>query len=409
MCLSVAACRSAGLSAAAKPASEVSTPASGNRDAPTENGMPATESITVGAERTAEYLPLLEGKKVGILTNHTGLIGTTHIVDSLIGAGVNLRAVFAPEHGFRGEADAGASVAGYTDPQTGVRVISVYGADKKPKRSDIEALDVLLFDIQDVGLRYYTYLSSMHYLMETCAESGRELIVLDRPNPNGFYVDGPVLQERYRSFVGMHPIPTVHGMTLGELARMINGEGWLAGGVKCRLTVIPCLNYDHLTRYELPVKPSPNLPNMRSVYLYNSLCFFEGTPLSVGRGTEFPFQVFGHPDLPETGFSFTPRSMEGAQDPVLGGVKCNGTDLRTALSDEVIWARGVDLAYLVESYAALGGGDKFFLPVFDLLTGVPYIKEMIIAGAAAEEIEARWRGDVEKFKIQRKPYLLYAE
>lgn len=400
MCLSVTACRSAQRPAAGIGGSETSVQAT---------GIAVTESVVVGAERTQEYFPLLEGKKVGIMTNHTGLIGKSHIVDSLVMAGINLKAVFAPEHGFRGSADAGENVDSYTDTKTGLKVISVYGSSKKPKATDIKALDVLIFDIQDVGLRYYTYLSSMHYLMEACADNGKELIILDRPNPNGFYIDGPILQERFKSFVGMHPIPVVHGMTLGELAQMINGEGWLDGGKKCKLTVIKCQNYTHQTRYELPVRPSPNLPNMRSIYLYSSLCFFEGTPLSIGRGTEFPFQVYGHPDLPETGFSFTPKSTEGAKDPVLNGKKCNGVDLREAPSNEVIWANGVDLSYLVESYAVLGGGEKFFLPIFNLLTGVPYVKEMIIAGATAEEIESRWTGDVEKFKLQRKPYLLYAE
>lgn len=369
----------------------------------------ASGEVIVGAERMGQYLPLLDGKRVGILTNNTGLIGKTHIVDTLIALGVDLRTVFAPEHGFRGDGDAGENIKSYTDPKTGVRVVSTYGNSKKPSDKEIQALDILLFDIQDVGLRYYTYLSSMHYLMEACAAAGKQLVILDRPNPNGFYVDGPILDPKYKSFVGMHPIPVVHGMTLGELALMINGERWLEGNARCDVKVIACLGYNHNTKYVLPEKPSPNLPNMRSVYLYSSLCFFEGTPLSVGRGTEFPFQVYGHPKLPDTGFSFTPQNTYGAKNPPLKDIKCNGIDLRSIPSDQELWREGIDLKYLVESYRIIGGGDKFFLPIFNLLTGVSYVKEKIIAGASAPEIEAMWKDDVEKFREQRKPYLLYAQ
>ena len=251
-------------------------------------GAPAQDRIETGAEQTGRYLPLLEGRRVGIMTNHTGTVGRTHLVDTLRSLGVDIRVVFAPEHGFRGQADAGESVASYRDRKTGIDVVSVYGSTKRPPDSIMQRLDVLLFDIQDVGLRYYTYLSSMHYLMEACAANGKRLIVLDRPNPNGFYVDGPVLEAKHRSFVGMHPIPVVHGMTLGELARMIDGEGWLRDGLRCKLTVIPCRGYTHRSRYRLPTAPSPNLPNMRAVYLYPSLCFFEGTPVRPGPGNGFP-------------------------------------------------------------------------------------------------------------------------
>ena len=365
--------------------------------------------VITGAERTGLYLPMLQGKRVGVVTNNTGMIGNTHLVDSLVAFGVNVKTVFAPEHGFRGDADAGANVSTYKDSKTGIDVISIYGSNVKPKAADIKALDIVVFDIQDVGLRYYTYLSSMHYVMEACAENGVELIVLDRPNPNGFYVDGPILEKKHVSFVGMHPIPTVHGMTLGELARMINGEGWLPGGERCRLTVVPCLGYTHQTRYTLPVKPSPNLPDMRSIYLYPSLCFFEGTPLSIGRGTNFPFQVIGHPALKDKSFSFTPISTSGATNPPLKGQECYGYDLRTQPSDAVLWSNGVDLSYVVEYYKELGLGAKFFLPIFDRLTGTAYVREMIIDGKSAAGIEAVWKDGVEKFKIQRKPYLLYEE
>ena len=371
-------------------------------------GAPAQDRIETGAEQTGRYLPLLEGRRVGLMTNHTGTVGRTHLVDTLRSLRVDIRVVFAPEHGFRGQADAGESVASYRDRKTGIDVVSVYGSTKRPPDSIMQRLDVLLFDIQDVGLRYYTYLSSMHYLMEACAANGKRLIVLDRPNPNGFYVDGPVLEAKHRSFVGMHPIPVVHGMTLGELARMIDGEGWLRDGLRCKLTVIPCRGYTHRSRYRLPTAPSPNLPNMRAVYLYPSLCFFEGTPVSLGRGTDFPFQAYGHPEL-QGDFSFTPRSNAGAKNPPLKDKLCHGVDLRTAPSDERIWERGVDLGYVIDCYRQLNLGEKFFTPMFDRLTGTDYVRQMILQGAGADRIKARWADDVERFKQTRKPYLLYEE
>lgn len=371
-------------------------------------GAPAQDRIETGAEQTGRYLPLLEGRRVGIMTNHTGTVGRTHLVDTLRSLGVDIRVVFAPEHGFRGQADAGESVASYRDRKTGIDVVSVYGSTKRPPDSIMQRLDVLLFDIQDVGLRYYTYLSSMHYLMEACAANGKQLIVLDRPNPNGFYVDGPVLEAKHRSFVGMHPIPVMHGMTLGELARMIDGEGWLRDGLSCKLTVIPCRGYTHRSRYRLPTAPSPNLPNMRAVYLYPSLCFFEGTPVSLGRGTDFPFQAYGHPEL-QGDFSFTPRSNAGAKNPPLKDKLCHGVDLRISPSDERIWERGVDLGYVIDCYRQLNLGEKFFTPMFDRLTGTDYVRQMILQGAGADRIKARWADDVERFKQTRKPYLLYEE
>ena len=369
---------------------------------------PAQDRIETGAEQTGRYLPLLEGRRVGIMTNHTGTVGRTHLVDTLRSLGVDIRVVFAPEHGFRGQADAGESVASYRDRKTGINVVSVYGSTKRPPDSIMQRLDVLLFDIQDVGLRYYTYLSSMHYLMEACAANGKQLIVLDRPNPNGFYVDGPVLEAKHRSFVGMHPIPVVHGMTLGELARMIDGEGWLRDGLRCKLTVIPCRGYTHRSRYRLPTAPSPNLPNMRAVYLYPSLCFFEGTPVSLGRATDFPFQAYGHPEL-QGDFSFTPRSNAGAKNPPLKDKLCHGVDLRTSPSDERIWEREVDLGYVIDCYRQLNLGEKFFTPMFDRLTGTDYVRQMILQGAGADRIKASWADDVERFKQTRKPYLLYEE
>ncbi|MCC8034694.1 MAG: DUF1343 domain-containing protein [Rikenellaceae bacterium] len=390
----------------------------GQRSAP-ENGavdIPHREVVPIvahhpvpGAVTTESYLPLLEGKKVGIMCNHTALVGKIHLVDTLLASGVNVTVVFAPEHGFRGDADAGEHVKSYIDPTTGINVISAYGSTRKPDPKEIAGTDVMVFDIQDVGLRFYTYLSSMHYLMESCAEAGVPLIVLDRPNPNGMYVDGPILDPKHRSFIGMHPIPVVHGMTLGELARMINGEGWLADGLQCDLTVIPCADYTRSSYYELPVKPSPNLPNMRSVYLYPSICFFEATPVSLGRGTDFPFQVYGHPDMKGYDFEFTPRPREGAKDPLLNGRVCYGVDLRTAPSDSVVIACGIDLSYIIDAYNALGRSEKFFNNAFERLTGVDYVRRMIIGGSTAAEIKAVWAGDVEMFKRQRKPYLIYDE
>ena len=365
--------------------------------------------VKVAAERTEAYLPMLRGKKVGILANHTALVDGVHLVDTLLSSGVDVAAVFAPEHGFRGTADAGEYVESYRDEKTGVEVVSIYGRNKKPSVERIRKLDMVLFDIQDVGLRYYTYLSSMHYMMESCAEAGVPMVVLDRPNPNGMYADGPILDMKYKSFVGMHPIPVVHGMTLGELARMINGEGWLAGGLTCDLTVIACENYTHRTRYELPVRPSPNLPNMRSIYLYPSLCFFEATPVSIGRGTGFPFQVYGHPAMNGYPFSFTPHSGPAAKDPPQKDKLCFGVDLREGVSDEELIADGIDLGYLLDAYGAVGGGDKFFTSMFEKLVGVAYVRKMILEGASAADIESCWVEDVEAFKVQRKPYLLYEE
>lgn len=368
------------------------------------------KKIRVGAERTEIYLPMLAGKKVGIVTNHTGVVDEkTHLVDTLLTCGVDIKMVFAPEHGFRGDADAGTTINSYTDPKTGLKVISLYGANKKPNNNNIKELDIVIFDIQDVGLRFYTYLSTMHYVMEACAQNDIPMIVLDRPNPNGFYVDGPILDTKYRSFVGMHPIPIVHGMTLGELALMINDKGWLEGGIKCRLGVIKCEGYSHKSRYTLPIKPSPNLPNMRSIYLYSSLCYFEGTPVSLGRGTDYPFQVYGHPKLTKYLFSFTPRSISGAANPPLKETKCYGVDLRTEPSDEEILKTGINLSYIIDCYNIIGGGEKFFTPMFNLLTGVDYIRTMIIEGHSAPEICAKWSGDVAQFRVERKPYLLYEE
>ncbi|MCL1937977.1 MAG: DUF1343 domain-containing protein [Candidatus Azobacteroides sp.] len=370
--------------------------------------------IKVGAESTAEYFPLLKGKRIAVFTNHTGRVGDEHLVDFLFRSGFNLVVIFAPEHGFRGDADAGERVSDSRDLRTGIPVYSLY-KDKtgKPGKDIMSQIDVVLADIQDVGLRFYTYYISLYKLMDACAESQKEMILLDRPNPNGFYVDGPILDMKYRSGVGYLPIPVVHGMTLGELALMINGEKWLPDKQTCSLRVISCKNYTHQTKYSLPVPPSPNLPNMQSVYLYPSLCLLEGTPLSVGRGTDFPFQVYGSPDMSGCSFSFTPRSVPGAQYPPYRDKKCYGVDLRN-LSDSIIWEGGLHLEYVIDAYnrtpsgrSSSGANGKFFTSFFRNLIGVDYVDKMIIEGKSAKEIKACWQADVEKFKIQRKPYLLY--
>ena len=367
------------------------------------------EVVKVGAELTACYFPLLEGKRVAVMTNQTGMAGDEHLVDLLLSHIHNLVGIFSPEHGFRGTADAGEHVSSSVDEKTGIPIWSLYGSGNgKPSAEKMKAFDILVFDLQDVGLRFYTYYASMARLMDACAEHGKKMIVLDRPNPNGMYVDGPILDMKHKSGVGWLPIPVVHGMTLGELALMINGEGWLPEKRVCDLTVIPCENYTHQTRYVLPIAPSPNLPNNHAIYLYPSTCLFEGTVMSLGRGTPYPFEVYGHPNYKGSAFSFTPRSMPGARKPPLLNKKCYGVDLRE-LPDEQIITAGFDLSYLIDAYRNLNIGNKFFTSFFEKLVGVDYIRQEIIAGKTAEEISKRWHCEVEQFKQQRKPYLLYEE
>lgn len=370
--------------------------------------LPA-QTVKAGAELTEAYLPLIRGKRVAVMTNQTGRVGDEHLVDLLIRNKVDLVGIFSPEHGFRGTADAGEHVASSVDEETGVPVWSLYGGGGgKPSADKMRTFDVLLFDLQDVGLRFYTYYASMARLMDACAEHNKKMIVLDRPNPNGFYVDGPILDMKHKSGVGWLPIPVVHGMTLGELALMINGEKWLPQGRICDVTVIPCENYTHQTKYELPVAPSPNLPNTQSIYLYPSTCLFEGTVMSLGRGTSFPFQAYGHPNFKGSGFSFTPRSVPGAKNPPLLNRKCYGVDLRN-VSYEQIWENRFDLSYVIDAYKNLKMGDKFFTNFFEKLVGVDYIRQDIIAGKSAREIKEKWFCDVLRFKQQRRPYLLYEE
>lgn len=425
-----------------------------------------SKRVVLGDERFEEYQPLLQGKRVAVFSNQTGIVGDKvtgskladalaeyggcfprkrvdeislipfsepsvpggkieygqHIVDALIEKGVDVKAIFSPEHGFRGNADAGEHVSSSVDEKTGVEILSLYEKGSRiPSKEKTDKFDVLVIDIQDVGLRYYTYYITMHHLMEACARDGKQVVILDRPNPNGFYVDGPVLDMKFKSGVGWLPITTVHGMTLGELALMINGEKWLENGT-CDLTVVPCLNYTHNTRYSLILPPSPNIKDMRAVYLYSSTCYFEGTVVSLGRGTQFPFETYGHPAMTGYSFSFVPLSIPGAKSPQFLDEECHGVDLRRKpLRD--IWAEKINLEYVIDAYRNLNMGDKFFGKnnFFELLAGVDWFRSMIeeglpstvtassVTSSLAAEISARWAPDVEAFKARRAPYLLYPE
>lgn len=371
-------------------------------------GKSDTEIIT-GAERTKMYLSLLEGKKVALVANHTSKINDTHLLDSLLSLKINVVKIFTPEHGFRGVADAGEQLNNYVDSSTGLPVISLYGKIKKPKPEHLEGVNTVIFDIQDVGTRFYTYISTMQYVMEACAENDVEFVVFDRPNPNGFYVDGPILDLEHKSFVGMNPIPVVHGLTVAEYARMINGEGWLNNGIQCKLKYIPCENYDHNKAYELPIKPSPNLPNILSIYLYPSLCLFEGTIMSVGRGTDFPFQVFGHPAYGNETFSFTPGSNEGASNPKYSGIECKGIDLRN-IEHEFFWDKQrIILDWLIEAYNNMKGKGDFFNSYFSKLSGTQELQKQIESGVSPEEIYKSWEPGLKEYKKIRKKYLLYPD
>lgn len=367
------------------------------------------KEVKVGAARIDQYYDLINNKKVALVVNQTSRIGNTHLADTLQNIGIDIKAIFAPEHGFRGKADAGEKVVDGIDTKTGIPVLSLYGKNKKPKPAQLAEIDLVIFDIQDVGARFYTYISTMHYVMEACAENGIEILVLDRPNPNGHYVDGPLLDPDYQSFVGMHPIPIVHGMTIAEYAQMVNGEGWLKGGIQCKLTTVACENYNHETTYELPIKPSPNLPNNRSIYLYPSLCFFEGTTVSIGRGTNTQFQVYGHPDLAVGTYEFTPQPMDGAKYPKHDGKTCRGYDLSKLELEKIRKEKGLNLSYLINAYQNMPKSEPFFLKnlFFDKLAGGDKLRKQIIAGKSAEEIKATWQNDLHKFKKTRAKYLLY--
>lgn len=360
------------------------------------------------AHLLSKYVPELKGRRVGIVANQTSTVGSTHLVDTLLSLGITIKAVFAPEHGFRGTADAGAKVGDAKDERTGLPIISLYGSNRKPRPEQLRGMDLVVFDIQDVGARFYTYISTMSNVMEACAEQGIPFMVLDRPNPNGHYVDGPILDTNFRSFVGMHPVPVVHGMTIAEYARMVNGEGWLRNRVKCDLRTIAMDGYDHGMEYILPVKPSPNLPNARSVYLFPSICFFEGTVVSEGRGTPFPFQLFGHPELTMGDTTFTPVASAGASSPKLKGEQCRGVSLATLPTDSLRSVGRLQLEWLIGAYKAFPQKGKFFnIKFFDLLAGSSKLRNQITAGLSEEQIRKSWEEGLERFRQTRSNYLLY--
>ena len=366
----------------------------------------AEAKVVVGAEQTERYLLQLEGKRVAVLANHTATVGDKHLVDMLVERGINLVGIVSPEHGFRGTADAGEKVASSVDSRTGVPIWSLYSAQgRRLTDEQMAAFDVMLVDMQDVGLRFYTYYITMIDVINRCADFSRKVIVLDRPNPNGMYVDGPVLDMKYKSGVGALPIPVVHGLTMGEIATMSIGEGWIK---RADVEVVTCKGYRHSTRYTLPIAPSPNLKSQRAIYLYPSTCLFEGTACSLGRGTDAPFEMYGHPEMKDCSYTFTPRSTAGAKNPPLKDRLCYGVDLRSVDCEEVI-AGGFNLEYVIDAYKRTGLGEKFFTPFFEKLVGVDYIRTMIIEGKTAQEIRKCWQDDVERFKLLRKKYLLYAE
>jgi uncharacterized protein YbbC (DUF1343 family) len=388
----------------------------------TENPDPVRTGINTGADRHWLYLPLIRGKNVGVVTNQTGIVTQydtvrdpntdkimleprrMHLVDFLVEKKITIQKIYAPEHGFRGTADAGELVVDGKDVQTGVPIVSIYGNNKKPSAEQLAGIDIMVFDIQDIGARFYTYISSLHYVMEACAELHIPVIVLDRPNPNGNIVDGPTLEPENKSFIGMHEIPVLHGMTIAEYAQMVNGEKWMKDGVQCELIVIPCSYYKRNMFYSLPVKPSPNIPNDQAVNLYASLCFFEGTNVSVGRGTNKQFQVYGSPDLPDDGFNFTPRPNEGSKEPPQMGRMCFGADL-----SEIRRVKKLELKWLLDAYDDTADKKKFFIPFFTKLAGTKKLQEQIEAGESESDIRKSWQPGIDAFKAMREKYLIYTE
>lgn len=365
--------------------------------------------IRPGAEQTAEYFPLLRGKKIAVVANHTSLVGRTHLVDTLLKSGFSIQKVFAPEHGFRGTADAGERIASGKDPKTQLPVLSLYGENKKPTSEHLKGIDVVIFDIQDVGARFYTYISTMSYVMEACAENNIPVIILDRPNPNGNCVDGPILEPKYSSFVGLHTVPISHGMTIGEYAQMVNGEGWLKNKTKCALTIINVKNWTHHDYYQIDVPPSPNLKTMNAIYLYPTLCLFEGTIVSVGRGTSAPFEMIGYPNCPNGNFSFKPVSTSGSKNPPYENQSCKGLDLAgvgiTSLRDK----GKLNLTWLITLYNGANEKNTFFTLFFDKLAGTEQLRKQIMEGKTEDEIRKSWEPGLKRFSEIRKKYLLYSE
>jgi len=362
-----------------------------------------SQEILPGAYSMSNYQTVITNKRIALVANQTSMVGNTHLLDTLHSLGIKIQKVFCPEHGFRGNVEAGERVKTETDAKTGIKIVSLYGRHYKPKPSELSDIDIVVFDIQDVGVRCYTYLSTLHYVMEACAENNKKLIVLDRPNPNGFYIDGPVLDLKYKSFVGLHPVPLVYGMTIGEYAQMINDEKWLKNEVNCDLAVIPCKNYTHQSRYSLPVRPSPNLRDMQAVYLYPSLTLFEGTCINIGRGTDFPFKVFGSPKLTNCDFTYTPE-CDPKVLPMHCDTLCYGVDLRNyQLPDSNCFT----LKWLIQAYSNYPEKSKFFNIFFYNLSGNKELRQQIEAGKSEQEIRDSWKEGINKFKLIRAKYLLY--
>jgi uncharacterized protein YbbC (DUF1343 family) len=375
-----------------------------------KNNVEKTDAdIRTGAERTEMYLPWLKGKSVAVVANQTSMINSTHLVDSLIALKVQVKKIFCPEHGFRGTADNGEEIKNSIDAKTGLPLISLYGDHLRPTAKDLKGIDVVIYDIQDVGVRFYTYVTTMSYVMEACAQQKKTFIVLDRPNPNGYYVDGPVLEPEFKSFVGQHPVPIVYGMTIAEYAQMLNGEKWLAAGIQCDLKVVPCEGYAHSDWYQLPIAPSPNLPNMASVYLYPSLCLFEGTVMSIGRGTDLPFQVVGHPKLQNAKFTFTPSPRAGAAKPLYEGQVCYGHDLHDFATLYVRDFKGIYLFWMLGCYKDMPDKSTFFNDYFERLAGTKMLRQQINEGRPEEQIRASWKPGLVKFRATRLKYLLYED
>jgi uncharacterized protein YbbC (DUF1343 family) len=367
-------------------------------------------TIYPGAFNTSEYIKQIREKKVGVVANFASVIGNTNLIDSLLGANINVVKIFAPEHGFGGKADAGAIVDNQFYGKAKIPVISLYGKSKKPASNDLSSIDIIVFDLQDVGVRFYTYISTLHYVMEACAENNKPLLVLDRPNPNGYYIDGPVLDPKFSSFIGMHPVPIVYGLTIGEYAQMINGQKWLNNGMQCNLQVIKCLNYTHKSFYDIPTSPSPNLKDSKAIALYPSTALFEGTIVSEGRGTDAPFLIIGHPDFSDHKFSFTPNQKSGASvNPKLNGKICYGLDLRSVSIDDVRNLKQIDLNYLLLFYNDLKPNEKFFIPYFEKLAGTDQLRIMILEGKSIEEIRKSWKAGLDDYKKIRVKYLLYPD